>query len=98
MKKYILYSLALAACMSFSSCNQFLDENPKDQLPKEEIAKSSELVYITTVGSLYNLVGAKSGGAGLQGTDRGIYDLNTFTTDEAMIQNVEVTGVMVDYG
>ena len=85
MKKYLIYSLALAASISFSSCNQFLDENAKDQLPKEEIAKTSELVYITTVGSLYSQIGANYGGAGLQGTDRGLYDLNTFTTDEAMI-------------
>ena len=35
--------------------------------------------------SLYTQVGANGGGAGLQGTARGLYDLNTFTTDEAML-------------
>lgn len=85
MKKKILYSLFLAAAFGFSSCDSFLEEHPKDQITGEEAYKNPTLVYLNTVASLYTQVGASSGGAGLQGTDRGIYDLNTFTTDEAML-------------
>ena len=87
MKKRILYSMLIAAStmVSFSSCDSFLEENPKDQITEEQAYKNSTLIYLNTVASLYTQVGANYGGAGLQGTDRGIYDLNTFTTDEAML-------------
>ena len=42
-------------------------------------------VYLNTVASLYNYIGGYSDSQGLQGTYRGVYDLNTFTTDEAML-------------
>lgn len=77
--------IAAAATLSFSSCNAFLEENPKDQITEEQAYKNPTLVYLNTVASLYTQVGANGGGAGLQGTDRGLYDLNTFTTDEAML-------------
>ena len=34
---------------------------------------------------MYNNIGGYSDSQGLQGTGRGIYDLNTFTTDEAIM-------------
>lgn len=40
---------------------------------------------IGIVASLYNCVGSYKDSEGLQGTGRGIYDLNTFTTDEAIM-------------
>lgn len=87
MKKRILYSMLIAAStmVGLSSCDSFLEENPKDQITEEQAYKNPTLIYLNTVASLYTQVGANYGGAGLQGTDRGIYDLNTFTTDEAML-------------
>ncbi len=86
MKKYGIYSMLLAAMtLIFSSCSAFLEENPQDQITEEQAYETPMLVYLTAVASLYSQVGANGGGSGLQGTDRGIYDLNTFTTDEAMI-------------
>jgi hypothetical protein len=89
MNKNIIYGLLITAVsiLTFSSCNSFLEEHPRDQISGEEADKSPMLFYLTYVASLYTQVGAngEGGGNGLQGTDRGIYDLNTFTTDEAML-------------
>lgn len=87
MKRRILYSLLITAttALGLSSCESFLSENPKDQITEEQAYQNSTLLYLNTVASLYTQVGANGGGAGLQGTDRGLYDLNTFTTDEAML-------------
>lgn len=85
MKRRILYSLLITATLGLSSCESFLSENPKDQITEEQAYQNSTLLYLNTVASLYTQVGANGGGAGLQGTDHGLYDLNTFTTDEAML-------------
>lgn len=86
MKKKLLYSGLLAfALVGFSACDSFLDENPKDQMPEEEAYKSPELIYLNTVANLYTLIGASDGSNGLGGTDRGLYDIQTFTADEAIL-------------
>ena len=87
MKKNILYSLLIStvATVGLSSCDAFLEENPKDQITEEQAYQNSTLLYLNTVASLYTEVGDNGGGSGLQGTDRGLYDLNTFTTDEAVL-------------
>ena len=87
MKKRILYSMliATATTFGFSSCENFLEENPKDQITQEQAYSNPTLLYLNTVASLYTQVGGSGGSQGLMGCDRGIYDLNTFTTDEAML-------------
>lgn len=86
MKKKLLYScLIAAATLGFSSCDSFLEEDPKDQMPESEAYKSPSLIYLNTVANLYTQIGATGGGEGLGGTDRGLYDIQTFTNDEAMI-------------
>ena len=57
----------------------------KTKLQKNKLIRILPYYTLNTVASLYTQVGANGGGAGLQGTDRGLYDLNTFTTDEAML-------------
>jgi hypothetical protein len=79
MKKYILIILAT---LSMTSC---LNENPKDQLAEEKAYDSAKNLYINTVATLYNYIGGNKDSQGLQGTYRGVYDFNTFTTDEAML-------------
>ncbi len=87
MKKNNTYSFITALLIGFagllSSCS--LNENPKDQIPEGEAFKSPTLIYLNTVASLYNEVGGSGGGNGLGGADRGLYDLNTFTADEAIL-------------
>ena len=67
----------------FASCD--LDENPRDQIPEEGAYTSAEALFRNTVATLYNYVGGSKDGQGLQGTCRGIYDLQTFGSDEAMV-------------
>ena len=62
-----------------------LDEHPKDQLPEEKAYTSSYDLYVNAVATLYNYIGGNADSQGLQGTYRGVYDYNTFTTDEAML-------------
>ncbi|MCR5078108.1 MAG: RagB/SusD family nutrient uptake outer membrane protein [Prevotella sp.] len=62
-----------------------LDENPKDSLDEQQVYTSAKDVYVNAVATLYNYVGGNSDSQGLQGTYRGVYDYNTFTTDEAII-------------
>lgn len=98
MKRKLLYSFFIAAAMSFSGCSSFLEENPVDQMPESEAYKNPEMIYLNTVANLYTKIGADAGGSGLAGTDRGLYDLNTFCADDAILPTRGVTGTMVDCG
>ena len=79
MRKYILITLAT---LTLASC---LDEDPRDRLPEEDVFATSTDLYLNAVANLYNYIGGHEDGQGLQGTTRGIYDLNTFTSDEAIL-------------
>lgn len=84
MKKLILLSCILCG-FALLSCSKFLEENPRDQIPEEDAYDNATSAYLNKVATLYNYVGGYSDSQGLQGTYRGIYDLNTFTTDEAIL-------------
>ena len=81
MKK--IYIILTAIVMA--SCNSFLDEEPKDQNVEELAYQDATSLYLNTVATLYNYIGGNTQSQGLQGTYRGVYDFNTFTTDEAII-------------
>lgn len=68
-----------------TSCGSFLDEEPQDGQRKESAYATLQELYQNSVLSLYNHVGGNTDSQGLQGTGRGVYDLNTFTTDEAIM-------------
>ena len=86
MKKYALYTMLVAAVVfAFSSCSSFLAEHPKDKIYEDQAYETPMLVYLTAVASLYTQVGSCWEGLGLQGTDRGLYLLTTFSTDDAML-------------
>lgn len=80
--RYLSLSLLFLSSLAFSSC---LDQQPKDSLTEEQVYTSSRSLYLNTVATLYNHIGGNKDSEGLQGTYRGVYDYNTFTTDEAMI-------------
>lgn len=82
-KSYKIYWLCLLL-FAFSSCS-FLDEEPRSQQPAETLITNANSLYINAVCALYSHIGGDKDGNGLQGTYRGIYDLQTFTTDEAII-------------
>lgn len=84
MKK--IYILFLICTSLFSiSCSSFLEEDPRDGLLGDNAYSTLPALYRNCVASLYNCVGSYKDSEGLQGTGRGIYDLNTFTTDEAIM-------------
>lgn len=88
MKRYsIIRSFCILVTLSWCmiSCDGFLKESPRDALPEEEGYRNITELYLNAVASLYNYIGGNSDSQGLQGTGRGIYDLNTFTTDEAIM-------------
>lgn len=82
-----IYSILFASfsLLSWTSCSSYLEENPKDRLDEETAYSTLSDVQKNGVLSLYNYVGGYVDSQGLQGTGRGIYDLNTFTTDEAIM-------------
>ena len=79
--KYTIFCLCLAAT-TVSSC---LDETPHDQLTEEQAFDNANNLLINTVAKLYNYIGGNSDSQGLQGTSRGVYDLQTFSSDEAIL-------------
>jgi hypothetical protein len=74
---FSLFALLPASCS--------LDEHPKDQIADELAHSTPESLFKNNVITLYNYVGGDTDGQGLQGTCRGIYDLQTFGSDEAML-------------
>ena len=74
--------MATVMALLFNAC---LDETPKDKLEEDKLYTSPSNLYINTIGNLYHQIGGYSDSQGLQGTNRGIYDYNTFSTDEAML-------------
>lgn len=81
MKRY--NTIILFLVLALTSCS--LDETPRSELPESAAYTSMEILYLNTVATLYNYIGGYEDGQGLQGTNRGIYDLQTFGSDEAMI-------------
>lgn len=87
MKKYrTLYWLMAICCFPLlAACDGFLKEDPRDGIDDEDAYRTLSGLYQNSVASLYNYIGGYSDSQGLQGTGRGIYDLNTFTSDEAIM-------------
>lgn len=81
MKKTILFLL----CAGLPGACGYLDEDPRDQKPRDEVIASEATLYLNTLGNLYGMIGSDQAGEGLAGTYSGVYDLNTFTTDEAIM-------------
>ena len=75
--------LFIAVCFLLSACS--LNESPRDQIPEEQVYNSPSALFQNTVASLYANIGGSADGQGLQGTCRGVYDLQTFGSDEAML-------------
>ena len=76
-----IYYIALA--ITLMGCS--LDERPLDQIPEEAGYKDMQSLYQNAVATLYNYIGGNKDGEGLQGTCRGVYDLQTFGSDEAIL-------------
>ena len=80
MMKHIY--LILLSCVVWG-CS--LEEEARDQITEEQAFTNASDLYLNTVATLYNYVGGNTDGQGLQGTCRGVYDLQTFGSDEALL-------------
>ena len=85
MKRIIIYILLITTIGVLGSCNKFLEDDPTDRIPDDEAYKTVNDLWLNAVGSIYNNIGGSTASQGLQGTARGVWDLNTFSTDEAII-------------
>lgn len=87
MKRHIIIN-SLLLCISvlpFGACDRFLEDNPSDRISADEAYNTVSDLRLNALGPIYSNLGGSSASQGLQGTARGVYDLNTFSTDEAMI-------------
>ncbi len=82
--KRSIYFLIAATVLMLMSCKDFLEEKQRDALTEDKAFQSMKDLKNNAVLSLYNYIGGNSDSQGLQGTGRGVYDLNTMTTDEAI--------------
>ena len=78
---YILLALL------FTSCS--MEEDPRDQIPEEEIYTSATDLYRNTIATLYTYVGGAADGQGLQGT---------FPLTRRLSPREVLTGTMVGCG
>ena len=85
MKRYITYLLLLTIVFPLVSCDKFLEDDPTDRIPMDEAYETVNDLWLNALASIYNNIGGSSSSQGLQGTARGVWDLNTFSTDEAII-------------
>jgi hypothetical protein len=81
--KNIILTSCIVALLGLPSCS--LEEHPRDQIPENEVYTSADALFRNTVATLYNYIGGHEDGQGLQGTCRGVYDLQIFGSDEAML-------------
>lgn len=84
MRKKTLYTL-LSIGMICMSCSSYLDEDPQSALTEEDAFNTVGKLKNNALLSIYNYIGGSANSQGLQGTDRGVYDLNSLTTDEQII-------------
>ena len=79
------YFLIASIVMLLISCGDFLEERQRGALIEDHAFETMADLKNHAVLSLYNYIGGNSDSQGLQGTGRGVYDLNTMTTDEAIV-------------
>ena len=81
----LVFGTALFYLSTFLPLSCTLNEDPRDQISEKEVYINADALYLNTVATLYNYIGGSTDGEGIQGTCRGIYDLQTFGSDEAMV-------------
>ena len=77
--------LLLLAVTALSSCDSFLEEDAKGYLTEQQAYGTEQSLLNNAVLTVYNYIGGSKNSCGLQGTDRGVYDLNSMTTDEQIV-------------
>lgn len=75
---------AIPCILPLTSCS-FIAEEPYAALTEEQVYSSMTALKQNAVLSVYQYIGGESDSQGLQGTGRGVYDLNSLTTDEQIM-------------
>lgn len=83
MRYLVIIATIAAFSLLHTSCSP--EESPRDQIPMEAAFTDADAVLRNCVATLYNHVGGNTDGQGLQGTCRGVYDLQTLGGDELLI-------------
>ncbi len=84
MKKHF-YIFLISVCIVMIPACSFLDEEPYSALTDDNVYSSMSALRQNAVLSIYHYIGGESDSQGLQGTGRGVYDLNSITTDEQIM-------------
>ena len=74
----------LSLSVALISCDDYLTDDPQSQITPEEAYGTIDALKKNALLSVYNYIGGADHSQGLQGTDRGVYDLNSFSTDEQL--------------
>ncbi len=82
---FLLMLTSTLTILLLSALTSCLSESPRSAIEEDKAYTSASSLELATIASLYNYIGGNVDSQGLQGTYRGVYDLNTFTTDEAML-------------
>ena len=77
--------LIAALLVPLAGCDKFLEDTPTDRIEADKAYDSIDDLWLNAVYYLYRELGGYTESQGLQGTARGVYDMNTFCTDEAII-------------
>jgi len=72
-------------CLPLLFLTACLHDEPHGSLSEQQAYDNATNLYVNTVATLYANIGGSRDGEGLQGTYKGVYDYNTFCTDEAVI-------------
>jgi len=90
-KRLDILILLLLGAASFIACD-YLGEDPLSYAEEDEAYTTSSGVYRNAVQSLYSYFGSGTVSESLQGGYRGVYDLQTFSSDEALIPTRGASG------
>ena len=80
-----LFLVLHSSFFMLTSCDRYLTDEPKSQITPGEAYNSVGNLKKNALLTVYNYIGGHEQSQGLQGTDRGVYDLNSFTTDEQIV-------------
>lgn len=75
----------MVAAFTMTACDSYLNDTPHNSMAEEVAYTSKTALFNSTVLDIYNYIGGYSDSQGLQGTNRGVFDLNSVTTDECIV-------------
>ncbi len=83
--KTVLMTTLMTTTVLLTACDSYLTDDPKSQITPEQAYNSVNSLKKNALLTIYNYIGGHASSQGLQGTDKGVYDMNSFTTDEQII-------------